>query len=151
MGNQANEGGRTGGKRLVNFLMVFLVLALGITIGTLISYRVDATGPGDSQLQMQSDGKPVAGGAVLALSQAFEEVSSRLAPSVVNINTEEIVNPEQDEQFDLFRRFFPGPLQMGPQVRRSLGSGVIVDPTTLSKAPPESKSACRMGRNLSPG
>jgi CDP-diglyceride synthetase len=47
--------------------MVLLVLALGIGIGTLISYRVNATGPADSQLQMQTDGKPVAGGAFLGL------------------------------------------------------------------------------------
>jgi hypothetical protein len=49
---------QTGGKRLFNALMVLFVLALGITIGTLISYKVDATGPADSQLQMPTDGKP---------------------------------------------------------------------------------------------
>jgi serine protease Do len=129
MSNQPNEDVRTGGKRLFDFLMVLLVLALGIGIGTLISYRVNATGPADSQLQMQTDGKPVAGGAFLALSQAFEEVSSRIEPCVVNINTEEMVTPGQDPNSpmnDLFRRFFNGPME--PQMRRSLGSGVLVDP-----------------------
>ncbi len=87
MGNQPNEKGRTG-KKLFSFLMVLFVLALGIGIGTVISTRVDATGPGDSQLQMQSAGKPVAGGAVLALSKAFEEVATRIEPAVVNINSE---------------------------------------------------------------
>jgi len=131
MSIEPNDSVRSGGNRLFSVLMVLFVLALGITIGTLISYRVGATGPGDSQLQMQSDGKPVAGGAVLALSQAFEEVSNRIEPSVVNINTEEIVAPSQNQDSpmnDLFRRFMPGPMQMEPQMRKSLGSGVIVDP-----------------------
>jgi len=136
MGNQPNEKGRTG-KKLFSFLMVLFVLALGIGIGTVISTRVDATGPGDSQLQMQSAGKPVAGGAVLALSKAFEEVATRIEPAVVNINTEEIVtnrrqsSPEQefdDPMFDYFRRLFPERMMPEQQLRRSLGSGVIVDP-----------------------
>ena len=128
MSIQPNGGGKIRGKRLFSFLMVLFVLALGIAIGTLISYRVDATGPGDSQLQMQSDGKPLVEGAFLSLSKAFEEVANRVEPSVVNINTEEIVNPGQDSQLDMLRRFFPGPLQMEPQMVQSLGSGIIVDP-----------------------
>ncbi|MBP1622503.1 MAG: protease Do [Acidobacteria bacterium] len=128
-----------GSKRIFGVLMILCVLALGITIGTLISYRVDATGPADSQLQMQSDGKPLVGGAYLALSQGFEEVSKRIKPTVVNVNTEEVVQnrrqaipPGQDPENpdDFFRRFFNGPLFQMPEqeMQRSLGSGVIVDP-----------------------
>jgi serine protease Do len=137
MNKQPNENAPTV-KRLFGFLMVLFVLALGIAIGTLISYRVNATGPGDSQLKMQTDGKPVAGGAFLALSQAFEEVSNRVGPAVVNINTEEVVTnrrpgaPSQDpdDPMNMFRRFFNGPFNQMPEqeTRRSLGSGVIVDP-----------------------
>jgi serine protease Do len=138
MSKQPNENKRTG-KRLFSFVMVLFVLALGIGIGTLISSRVDATGPGDSQLQMQSDGKPVAGGAILALSKAFEEAATRIEPSVVNINTEELVtnrrqgrmDPDsEDPMGELYRRFFgrPSPQMPEEQIRRSLGSGVIVDP-----------------------
>jgi serine protease Do len=138
MRKESNNGVMTG-KRLFSFLMVLFILAIGIAIGTLISDRVDATGPGDSQLKIQTGGKPVAGEAVLALSKAFEEVSSRIAPSVVNINTEELVNyrrpqmpePESDDPMnEWFRRFFGDPRFQLPEqgLRRSLGSGIIVDP-----------------------
>jgi serine protease Do len=138
MSEQPNGNARTG-KRLLTIAMVLFVLALGIGIGTIISRRVDATGPGDSQLQIQSGGKPVASGAVLALSQAFEEAANKVEQSVVNINTEEVVTnrrqgiPEQDPDdpmSELWRRFFNGPNAQVPEqeLRRSLGSGVIVDP-----------------------
>ena len=136
MRKDSSDKGMTG-KRLFSFLMVLFILSVGIAIGTLISDRVDATGPGDSQLKIQTDGKPVAGQAVLALSKAFEEVSSRIAPSVVNINTEELVinrrpqmpEPEPDDPMnELFRRFFGNPQMPERDLRHSLGSGVIVDP-----------------------
>jgi serine protease Do len=134
MGKQPNENAKNG-KKIFTFLMVLLVLAIGIGIGTLISNRVSATGPGDSQLQMQSDGRPVAGGAFQALSQAFEEASNRIEPCVVNINTEEVVTNKRqgvpmpdpnDPMYDLFRRFYNGMPEQ--EMRQSLGSGVIVDP-----------------------
>jgi len=134
-----NEFSRTpgGGKRLVNFVIVLFVLTLGIGIGTLISYRVAATGPGDSQLKIQTDGKPVVGGAVLTLSQAFEEVAKRLEPAVVNVNTEQIVRrstrrgqvpPDEEDPLDFFHRFIPQQPMPDQFKRASLGTGVIVDP-----------------------
>jgi serine protease Do len=118
------------GRRSLGFFMVLFVLGLGIGIGTLVSNRVDATAPlGDSRLEMQTDGKPIAGGDVIALSRAFEEVANRMEPAVVNINTQEIVkNPHSDQQ-NLFNEFFGPNFQMPEQqMRRSLGSGIIVDP-----------------------
>lgn len=119
-------------KHLVPFLIVFFVLVLGIGIGTLISYRTEAEGPGDSQLQIQRGAAPVAGESVLSLSKAFVKVAQRVEPAVVNINTEEIVRlsgrsgSRNDPMQDFFHRFFPdSPRQF---TRRSLGSGVIVDP-----------------------
>ncbi len=138
MSNQPNGNGKTW-KRLFTFTMVLFVLALGIGIGTLISNRADATGPGDSQLQIQTDGKPVAGGAFLSMSQAFEEVANRVRSSVVNVNTEEIVTNRRrgtvpdldpdDPAYEFYHRFF-GPNSQVPeqQMQRSLGSGIIVDP-----------------------
>lgn len=116
------------GKRLLGVLMVLFVLFLGIGIGTLITDRVDATGPAESQLQMQSGGKPVAGAPALALSEAFKEVANRAKPAVVNINTESTAS--DSDSSEMFRRFFDWPfdLPQGPQLRRSLGSGVLVDP-----------------------
>ena len=118
-------------------VMVLGILGLGIGIGSLITDRVDATGPGDSRLEMQ-EGKPVVGDSVLSLSRAFEDVSSRVEPAVVNINTEEVISRRRqqmprsapgDPMFDFFERFFGGVPQMPEQQTvRSLGSGVIVDP-----------------------
>jgi serine protease Do len=136
MSRQPNERVPSG-KRLFGFLMVLFVLGLGIGIGTIISHRVDATGPGDSQLQIQTDGKPLAGGAFLGLSQAFEEVSRRVGPAVVNINTEEVITNRRgvlgqgqgsDDLNDFFGRQFGFGSQPEQQRVRSLGSGVIVDP-----------------------
>jgi len=124
-------------KRAVSFLLVLLTLTLGIGIGTLITYHVGAVGSGDSQLKIQTDGKPLVGNAVLALSQSFEEVAKRVESAVVNINTEEVVRVRRgrvpsipqdgdEEPEDLFHRFLPNmPEQF---TRQSLGSGVLVDP-----------------------
>jgi len=128
---------KTGrGKRTFGFLMILFVLSLGIGIGTLITDRAGATGPGDSQLEMQPAGKSV-GGPLQALSQAFEEVSKAVSPAVVNINIEGIVSRQQGpsgippELFDFFGSPYGGPQapsQPREWVERSLGSGVIVDP-----------------------
>ena len=135
--NSTLKEGFEPGKRWLSFLMILLILTLGIGIGTLITHRAGAVGPGDSQLKIQTDGKPVVGGAILALSQAFEEVSKRVAPAVVNINTEEVVRlsrrggvPSEgdDPMQDFFHRFLPAPNMPDRITRRSLGSGVLVDP-----------------------
>nr|AGS52835.1 HtrA protease/chaperone protein [uncultured bacterium contig00009] len=125
-------------KQALVFLVVLLVLAVGIGIGTLITDRAGAAGPGDSQLQVPPAGKSV-GGPLHAFSQAFEEVSKSVSPAVVNINTEEVVSGRQSGGGipipDIFNDFFGNPFgsPMGPSMPRewvqlSLGSGVIVDP-----------------------
>ncbi len=132
-------------KKLVSFFMVLFILSLGIGIGTLITYHVGAVGLGGSQLKIQTDGKSAAGGAVLALSQAFADVAKRVEPAVVNINTEEVVKVSRrrstpgggqgqgDVPDDFFHRFMPNLPNVIPQMpdqytRQSLGSGIIVDP-----------------------
>jgi serine protease Do len=128
-------------KRMISFLMVLFTLTLGIGIGTLITYQVGAAGSGGSQLKIQTDGKPLVSGSVLQLSQAFEEVTKRIEPAVVNINTEEVVKVRRGRTQggmqgqipeDLFHQFMPNmpnmPSMPEQYTRQSLGSGVLVDP-----------------------
>jgi len=123
-------------KHLVSFFVVLFVLCLGIGIGTLISHRAIAMGPGDSQLKIQSGGTSLANPGIQAMSQAFEEVAKRVGPAVVNINTEAVISfttrpggsgRNNQQMPDWFGQMFPN----APQQQRtlsSLGSGILVDP-----------------------
>jgi serine protease Do len=144
--------GRLKANRLAYTLVILLTLAVGILIGTVISYGVK----GKEGQAKSSDAAPLTVPAARELSSAFSQISKQLEPSVVNINTESTIknprfrgrgrvrpgvppdnNPDndQDNPFDdFFDRFFGGPGgQGGPgggdgSIReRSLGSGVIVD------------------------
>jgi Do/DeqQ family serine protease len=72
-------------------------------------------------------------GSPAEMMASFAPVVHRVAPMVVNVYAAKIVanrNPFADDPF--FRRFFDLPGQMPrEQVQRSLGSGVIVDPSGL--------------------
>jgi Do/DeqQ family serine protease len=73
-------------------------------------------------------------GSVPELMLSYAPVVQRVAPAVVNVYAAKVVenrNPFFDDPF--FRRFFGGPDSSVPreQVQRSLGSGVILDPTGL--------------------
>ncbi len=118
-------------------------LALGILIGTVVSYGVKG-----KVGQKASDATPLTIPSPKQLSNEFSQIAKQLGPSVVNINTESTIknphrrrgeqNPDDDDNGggnggmdDFFNRFFGG--QGGPNgdaaIReRSLGSGVIVDP-----------------------
>lgn len=137
-------------NRLAYTLSILLTLALGILIGTVISYGVK----GKEGQNKSSDATPLTVPAPQQLSNAFSQIAKQLEPSVVNINTESTIknphsrrrmrpgNPQDngpgDDQGDsnpfddFFDRFFGGPGGQGGgdgSIReRSLGSGVIVDP-----------------------
>ena len=123
---------------------ILATLAVGILIGTIVSYGVKG-----KEGQKASDATPLTIPAPQQLSNAFTQISKQLEPSVVNINTESTIKnphrrrlpraepdpnaPEGDEDSpfqDFFDKFFGG--QGGPDAgnirQRSLGSGVIVDP-----------------------
>jgi serine protease Do len=132
-------------------LLILLTLAVGILIGTVISYSVRG-----QDKNISADATPLTVPAPKQLSTTFTQIAKQLEPAVVNINTESTIrNPhrrtpggrgratpeqppqggpdgqDQDNPFqDFFDRFFGG---QGPDGnpdgirQRSLGSGVIVD------------------------
>ena len=127
---------------------ILATLAVGILIGTVVSYGVKG-----KEGQKSSDATPLTIPAPQQLSNAFSQISKQLEPSVVNINTESTIknprrrggrnvrpDPDQDQGGDddspfqdFFDKFFGGQGggQGGPDPgtirQRSLGSGVIVD------------------------
>ena len=137
---------RLKANRWAYTLTILTTLAVGILIGTVISYGVKG-----KEGQKSSDATPLTIPAPQQLSNAFSQIAKQLEPSVVNINTESTIknphrrggrsvrpNPDQDDQGngpdegpfqDFFDKFFGG--QGGPDAgtirQRSLGSGVIVD------------------------
>jgi serine protease Do len=127
---------------------ILATLALGILIGTVVSYGVKG------KEGQKSDATPLTIPAPQQLSNAFSQISKQLEPSVVNINTESTIknphkrvfkgnphaqpdNPDDDQEGgdapfqDFFDKFFGGQgggADAGTIRQRSLGSGVIVDP-----------------------
>ncbi len=126
---------------------ILATLAMGILIGTVVSYGVKG------KEGQKSDATPLTIPAPQQLSTAFSQISKQLEPTVVNINTESTIknphhrrnphvqpdNPEDqggdqgggdDSPFqDFFDKFFGGQngQDAGTIHQRSLGSGVIVD------------------------
>src|SRR5271155_515730 len=134
-------------RRWAYSFSIVTTLALGILIGTIVSYGVKG-----KEGQKASDATPLSVPSPQQLSNAFSQIAKQLGPSVVNINTESTIktqrrrrgtqNPDDDDNGgnggnggmdDFFNRFFGGPGGQGGQggdgaIReRSLGSGVIVD------------------------
>src|SRR5271157_6022102 len=127
---------------------ILATLAVGILIGTVISYGVKG-----KEGQKSSDATPLTIPAPQQLSNTFSQISKQLEPSVVNINTESTIktphrrrnphaqpDPDQDQGGgdedspfqDFFDKFFGGQGgqgggDMGTIRQHSLGSGVIVD------------------------
>ncbi len=129
-------------RRWVYSFSIVATLAVGILIGSVVSYGVKG-----KEGQKASDATPLTIPSPKQLSNAFSQIAKQLGPSVVNINTESTIknphrrrggqNPDDEDNGggqggmdDFFNRFFGG--QGGPgdgAIReRSLGSGVIVDP-----------------------
>jgi serine protease Do len=133
-------------------LITLATLALGILIGTVVTYGVKGKTVDSSDAQQLSVPSPQ------QLSNAFSTVAKQLEPSVVNINTESTIKnphrglpngrgrtrpspnnppgddedqqPDQDNPFqDFMDKFFGGqsPDQQEDLRARSLGSGFIVD------------------------
>jgi serine protease Do len=132
---------RLKAHRLPSTFAVLATLAVGILIGTVISYGVKG-----QETKKASDATPLTVPAAHQSTNQFTEVAKQLGPSVVNINTESTIkNPHRrgsrgmqpddpDDQGqnpfdDFFGKFFGGQggQGQGPIRERSLGSGVLVD------------------------
>jgi serine protease Do len=136
---------RVKANRWAYTLTILATLAVGILIGTVVSYGVKG------KEGQKSDATPLVVPSPTQLSNAFSQISKQLEPSVVNINTESTIKnahrgmgrrpqqgPDDDEDNgggggapfdDFFNKFFgQGQAPSGPIKERSLGSGVIVDP-----------------------
>ncbi|MGZ4788845.1 MAG: Do family serine endopeptidase [Terriglobales bacterium] len=143
---------RLRSQRMGSALLVLLTLAVGILIGTVISYSVK----GQDRKNISSDATPLTVPAPKQLSTTFTTIAKQMEPAVVNINTESVIknphsrgrrggrigpapqNPDDDQDNgggednpfqDFFDRFFGGQGGMPDNIpQRALGSGVIVDP-----------------------
>src|SRR6516225_81731 len=70
---------------------ILATLAVGILIGTIVSYGVKG-----KEGQKSSDATPLTVPAPQQLSNAFSQIAKELEPSVVNINTESVIkNPHR--------------------------------------------------------
>jgi serine protease Do len=131
-------------NRWLYTLSILATLAVGILIGSVVSYGVKG------KEGQKSDATPLSVPAPQQLSSTFSQIAKQLEPAVVNINTESTIKnphkqrrgarPGPDEEDggggsgspfdDFFDRFFGGqggPGGGGDIKERSLGSGVIVD------------------------
>ena len=100
-------------------LSILLTLAVGILIGTVISYGVKGQ---DKKTSSSSDATMLTVPSPQVLSNQFSQISKQLEPSVVNINTESTIKaqrrrrgspsgPNDDDVNpfdDFFDRFFGG-------------------------------------------
>jgi serine protease Do len=138
---------RMKAHRWVYTLSILATLAVGILIGTVISYGVKG------KEGQKSDAAPLTMPTPQQMSNQFSQIAKQLEPSVVNINTESTIKnvrrrprgqaPDDDDNGggggggmeDFFNHFFGGPggqggpggPDSGPIRERSLGSGVVVD------------------------
>jgi serine protease Do len=120
-------------------LSILATLAVGILIGSVISYGVKG-----KEGQKSGDVTPLTLPSPQQMSNTFSQIAKQLEPSVVNINTESTIKNvhrrrggQGDDDSgggmdDFFNHFFGGPEGQGgpgegPIRERSLGSGVIVD------------------------
>src|SRR6185295_18621582 len=130
-----NSGSRnwTQSGKFVGALLLTVTLGFGILIGTVISDKAGAarSGPGINS------GSPLAMPAVIPSSNSLAIIVNRTEPAVVNISTTQVIDRrttvkprgKSDDPFqDFFNRFFDAPDE-GPEAERSLGSGMVVDPS----------------------
>ncbi|MBI3679262.1 MAG: Do family serine endopeptidase [Acidobacteria bacterium] len=123
-------------QKFLSASLLLFTLSFGILIGTLINTGVRA----EKGQSAAPDATPLTIPSPQQLSNEFTRLAKKLEPSVVYITTDFSAKPQassrrrpqleedEDEDADLFRRFFGAPRQQMPRFRREAsGSGVIVD------------------------
>ncbi|MCL5005210.1 MAG: Do family serine endopeptidase [Acidobacteria bacterium] len=119
-------------------LAVLLTFGVGVGIGALVSRSVRPAHPTPASASA-AEAAPLAIPSPIELSNSFSRVAEEIEPAVVNINTETTVqvsrryfgSPDQEPFGDFFNHFFNFPNRKGKPdsyQRRSLGSGIILDP-----------------------
>lgn len=118
-------------------ILVFAVF-IGIVAGLIIASNFDLTEKGIAAYEPEA--KPVLLGnddpipdELLGLDQmsnGFANVAESVSPSIVTINSEQVVKQQVHPFFqdEFFRRFFNAPDGGEERVMRGLGSGVVVNP-----------------------
>jgi len=126
--------GRFRANRLAFAVVILLTLAVGILIGSVVSFGVRG------QENKSAEATPLSVPAPRQASSQFTQIAKALEPAVVNINTVSTIkaasrrggeNPGDDQgdpSGDFFDKFFGGSGNNGAVRERSLGSGVLVDP-----------------------
>jgi serine protease Do len=126
---------QNGMRRYLAVLAIVVTLGVGIAIGAWISRGVHAARPASAAAGPTALAAP----SPVELSNSFARIAEQIEPAVVNINTETTVRisargfgSQGGEPFDdFFNRFFRFGKPGGPSAhyqRRSLGSGIILDP-----------------------
>jgi len=126
-------------KRSTLGFVVLVTLVIGAGLGTWGAGAVDQikpSGPGLPLGPLPSGTQPRLVPAALPIpSGSFAQVAESVGPAVVNINTVTRVSGRTPvEEFfgdEMLKRFFGGDAPERQQVQRSLGSGVIVDPSGI--------------------
>jgi len=122
-------------KRSTLVFLLLMAIVIGAGLGTWGAGAVDLAKPIPSPPKAMGLQGPVVPAALPVPSGSFSQVAETVAPAVVNINTVSRGPSGRTpiEEFfgeEFFRRFF-GEVPEREQVQRSLGSGVIVDPSGI--------------------
>src|SRR5713101_7427138 len=129
-------------KRGTLVVMLVIAAALGVGLGSWGASAVDLARPPAHEPTPARDtpppqltGSPVVPAVLPVPSGSFSRIAEAVSPAVVNINTvtRGAAGRTPIEEFfgeEFFRRFF-GEIPEREQVQRSLGSGVIVDPSGI--------------------
>src|SRR5215475_4701418 len=122
-------------KRSTLLFLLLMAIVIGAGLGTWGAGAVDLAKPIPSRQKAVGLQGPIVPAALPVPSGSFSQVAETVAPAVVNINTVSRGPSGRTpiEEFfgeEFFRRFF-GEVPEREQVQRSLGSGVIVDPSGI--------------------